>query len=274
MNNVIHTLIKALSAKRPISPRQWIVEGVAARGFVTSLIADRGVGKTQLLASLALAVATDRGSIVGMSVSERTRVWYWNQEAEIAEIHRRFSAVLIKHALDYRAFASAFFLNSGVRSSFNLAVCGKDLHKFIQEVRERNIGLVILDGFSESSDEEGQAFWEAARTIALHGNCAVIVPSPRGGGEAQVNAPSLVFTLTAMGDAEAKKAGIKNRRSWVRLDCVKSNLGPLNTTPRWFFHAPINVGPYDDPDFASCLMPRAAANLCVRRAIATLRAYL
>ena len=63
----------ANASRRQIPRRPWIVENHVMRSVVTALIAPPGMGKTQWIASFALAVATGRADILATPIKERAR---------------------------------------------------------------------------------------------------------------------------------------------------------------------------------------------------------
>ena len=75
----------------PIPPRGWLLGNIFCRGFVSSLIAEGGAGKTALRTAQALALTSGR-PITGEHVFQRCRVLIVSLEDDMDELRRRPAA--------------------------------------------------------------------------------------------------------------------------------------------------------------------------------------
>jgi hypothetical protein len=81
-----------------IPPRAWLYGKHYIRQFLTCTIAPGGLGKTSLVIGEALAMASQR-PLLGLTPTERARVWLWNGEDPADELQRRIVAAMIHHGL-------------------------------------------------------------------------------------------------------------------------------------------------------------------------------
>jgi RecA-family ATPase len=65
---------------------------------LTCTIAPGGLGKTSLVIGEALAMTSQR-PLLGLTPTERARVWLWNGEDPADELQRRIVAAMIHHGL-------------------------------------------------------------------------------------------------------------------------------------------------------------------------------
>ncbi len=270
---------------RNAPPRRWIVHGVAAREYLTELVAPSGAGKTQWLLQLALAVASDRGEIAGVTIKKPANVWLWNQEDNADELDRRSAAAEKFFNLDSANLPCKLFINSGVQHPLRVAdnhpVTGqlRRLEDNIAEVKRRiaadAIGVFIADplvGFHRASDENASALMgpvaEVFREIATEMECAVIMahhtrkpsgassegfagnPASARGSDAPMTVARIALTLYSMSqkDAKAFKVPEEDRSLFVRLDGAKANIArsAAGGAPDWFKFN--NVVLQDAPD--------------------------
>jgi len=271
--------IVAPSRKR-IPRRPWVVDGLAVRRLVTALIAPPGMGKTQWLASLATAVATSRGDVLGAEIIERTKVWYWNQEDDEDELARRFASVRIFHGLEDSAFEHEgrpmLFVNSGTHSPFMLAkrepsgalTRTPDVGRIVKKIRAHEIGLFIMDPVvefheGEENDNVQKKVWGLARSIAEEADCAVVVaahsrkpPAAASdgfagdldslrGASSQGGVVRVALTLYNMSAKDARDVGVPehDRRLYVKLNDAKQNLRLATDDPKWLKRESVNIDP-------------------------------
>lgn len=256
-----------------IPDREWIVKGLLVRENVSILVAPPSAGKTQLLATAAIAVASGKSEVLGLDVVERTRAWYWNQEDPLMELNRRIAAARLQAGLDWADVRDAenkemLFVNSGVESPLKLAIrlrngelgASDELAKIIQKIKDKDIGLFIIDPLvefhegEENDNKEMHTVLAMARKIAVATHCAVLVAAHsrkppqansdgfagnmdilRGGGS-QTGVARIVATLFSMSEKDAKLYGINtdDRGKYVRLDGAKINLGKRSNEPLWY----------------------------------------
>jgi hypothetical protein len=83
----------------PIPPRGWLLGNSLCRGFLSSVMAAGGTGKTALRIAQALALATGR-PLTGEYVFQRCRVLYVSLEDDRDELRRRVRAAMKHHKVD------------------------------------------------------------------------------------------------------------------------------------------------------------------------------
>lgn len=250
--------------------RHWLVEGVAARGFVTLISAPPGSGKTQLIAQLLLAVSHNTGAS-GFNVHEPTASWAFNAEDDIPELQRRIGAAMIHQSLDWDSRAHDWAISSGVDSPLSIAKWDAQNHKvrindpavaaLRANIIRHNIGLLILDPFAdihdapESDNDAIKRVMGVFTTLAKETNAAIIIAThtrklPNAssdghagnaesvrGASAMVAKARVVLTLMPMSPKEAKHYAVdpQNQGRYMRVDTAKNNLGPTErgAKPLW-----------------------------------------
>jgi hypothetical protein len=247
--------------EKPIPPREWLLGTTFCRGFISSLIADGGIGKSATRIAQALAMATGR-PLTGEHVFRRCRVLLVSLEDDRNELRRRVRAAILHHNVKNDDLKGWLFLATPGPKGWKLAVTERGAHKIgtlaryvTNTIEARNIDLVILDplvkahSVDENSNNAVDFVAGILATIACEHNCAVDAPhhiskgladpgnANRGrGASAFKDAARLVYTLTPMSDDEAKRFGITEdeRRSLIRMDSGKVNIAPPSVDARWF----------------------------------------
>jgi hypothetical protein len=243
-------------------PRQFVYKRHYIRKFISASIAPGGVGKSTVAIAEAVAMATGK-DLLGHSVSEPLKVWYWNGEDPFDELQRRFLAVIQHFNLtndDLNLLEQNLFFDSGRNLEIKIAFQEKNgvriaapmANRIKQWVEENEIDVMVVDPFVSShsvSENDNNAIDVVAKAwakIADMTNCAVdLVHHVRktNGQEATVEdargASALLAAVrsarvfNAMTDAEAAKAGVHNRRLYFREDNGKSNLAPA-ANAQWY----------------------------------------
>ena len=171
-----------------IPPRQWIIPGLLARTFVTGVVSPGGIGKTQLFASVCLAIRSGNEKLIGLPINERTGVWYWNQEDDTNELKRRLAATMQHFGITWEDLGDGLYVDSGVEKPLIIAkrdggriVQAKQVDEVITQIRDRNIGVFAFDPLvefheaEENDNVEMRAVMACARRIAVEGQCAVLM---------------------------------------------------------------------------------------------------
>jgi len=248
--------------------RKWIIQDFLVRCFAAALVSPGGMGKTQLIINLLLAIAANRPDISGMPVTEQTGVWYWNQEDDMDELNRRFAAAMQHHGVSFEDIDGRIHMDSGVERPLILVYRTADgrlkentpaVNQIIEQIRAQGIGLFVFDPLvefheaEENDNVEMRLVMATARRIAVEAECAVLAAAhtrkPSGassdgfagdadamrGAGAQVNVSRLVHTLFYMSVKDAKRYGVPadQRHLYVRLDTGKSNLSLIDGRPKW-----------------------------------------
>ncbi|MEO9166882.1 MAG: bifunctional DNA primase/polymerase [Aestuariivirga sp.] len=254
-----------------IQERQWIVPDLLARGFLSSLIAPSGAGKTQFLIQAMLAITADRPDILHVPKLARSKVWLWNQEDDMEELKRRTAAARDYFKVEWQAIKGNLYVNSGVDKPLLLTARNpkngrmqetQHVETMIEDMKAKGIGVLIIDPLvefheaNENDNVEIRIVAATLRRIAAEANAAVIVghhtkkpdnarsngfagnaDSGRGASSLQ-GVTRIMATLYAMSESDAKKLKIKAEDRWryVRLDGAKSNISasPSGARPEWF----------------------------------------
>lgn len=243
-----------------IPPRGWLLGNTFCRRFLSSLIADGGVGKTALRLAQLVSLAIGR-SLTDEHVFCRCRVLIVSFEDDRDELRRRVLAVLRHHHVHPEDLSGWLFL--AAPKGLRLAEMGLDgpqageLDAMLRgEIEARKIDVVSLDpfvkthGLEENSNNAVDYVCGLLAAIAIDLNCAVDLPhhtskgiaatagdANRGrGATAMKDAARLVFTLTPMTTDEAEAFGVHeaDRRFLVRLDSAKVNIAPPSREAKWF----------------------------------------
>jgi hypothetical protein len=264
-------------------PRDWLLGNTFCRGFLSSLIAEGGTGKTALRLAQCLALATGK-PLTGEKVFQRTRVAYISLEDDADELHRRMRAAVLHFGLDYEALGDWLWLATPsteweptqAPSAYTIAYTtrfgelkvGEFLTKLSAALRFYEFGLVVIDPFvklhslNENSNSEIDYVCRVLSTLAGQYHCAIDVPHHTaklvGDGGSRSNrtrgassfrdAARLLYTLAPMSSDEAAEMNIdeKDRLSLVRLDPGKLNITKAAGDATWFKLVGINIGNGND----------------------------
>lgn len=263
-----------------IPKRDHVLRDIAVRKNVTGLVAPSGAGKTQLLAQIAVAIATGRPDIVHSKDSKIATVWWWNQEDDLDELKRRIGATMEQFGISWSDVGNRLRVNSGTDKRLVLAALdetGKRLEitpnvdRLARKIKEEKIDVLILDplvGFhqaDENSSGQMDMVGDSIRKLAISLNIAIIFAhhtrkppgasadgfagnSDSGRGSTALNATTrATYTLYAMSSKEAKKLKIDeaDRSRYVRLDHARGNIAfaPEGSRPIWFKRTGQKLGP-------------------------------
>jgi hypothetical protein len=243
-----------------IPPRPWIYGHRLVRGFVSTLVAPGGVGKTALALGIGMAVATGR-PLLGEHVWVRGAVWVLNLEDAIDEVDRRIAAAMQQHGLTPSDLDGWLFTHSGRDREVVLIghdesgtrIVYPDLAALLDTAQGQNLALIIVDPFvrshrlDENSNVEIDQAVAAWSTVADRLGCAVLLlhHARKGPGvgdiEASRGAKALTdgarvgMVLVAMTEDEAKALGVEadDREALVRLVSAKANLAPRSQDTAW-----------------------------------------
>src|SRR5262249_22255960 len=92
-------------------PRGWLLGNVFARGFISSLFAEGGTGKTALRYAQYLSLAVGR-SLTGEHFFQRCRVLIVSLEDDANELRRRILAARLHHKVDLSEVRGWLFLDA------------------------------------------------------------------------------------------------------------------------------------------------------------------
>ncbi|MCP5390977.1 MAG: AAA family ATPase [Sphingomonadaceae bacterium] len=236
--------------------RQWLMGHWFLRGEVTTVIAPGGSGKSTILHTVALSLASGK-PLLGKSLPRGpVGVWVFNLEDGTDELQRQLAAACEYHSISPEMCGGRVFLDSGLCQPLRTAIENRDSFELLEPVFQHvaatiltnEIGVLIVDpfvsshGVHESSNEAIDAIAKRWKRLAQETGCAVVLvhhTRKLGGREATAedgrgavalrDAARVVLTLNPMSATEAENLGIANpqlRRSLVRIDVGKANRAP------------------------------------------------
>ena len=246
----------------PISPRGWLLGTTFCRGFVSSLIAAGGTGKTAVRIAQMLSLATGR-ALTDEFVFKRCRVLLVSLEDDKDELRRRVRAAMQHHNISHEQVKGWLILSAPGNSAGKLkelsvkgALVDGALAQAIEAaVAQHSIDVVCLDpfvkshGVNENANVEMDAVVATLTDLAMRLSIAVDIPhhvskgtaeagnADKGRGASSVkDGARLVYTLTTMSPLEAEHLGVPEaeRRLHIRMDPAKVNLCPPAEAATWF----------------------------------------
>lgn len=252
-----------------IPPREWVYGGHYIRRFITTTVAAGGTGKSALLLTEAVAMATGK-PLLRHPVREPVRVWYWCGEDPREEIDRRLHAICKHYGVTIEDLGGRLFIDSGRDTEIKIAVATGQgcsiatpvIDDMIAEIRARQIDVVILDpmvsthSVSENDNMAIDAVAKAWGRVAGVTNCAIELAHHirKTGGEASVDdargasalkdAARSVRVLNKMTRDEAASGGVKiDSRFFFRIDYGdKANMRPPCESSEWHQMVSVKLG--------------------------------
>lgn len=254
-----------------IKPRGWLLGNVFCRGFISSLIAEGGTGKTAVRYTQLVSLATGR-ELTGDHVFQRCRALIVSLEDGIDELRRRISAILLHYAIPRAELAGWLYLAAPSAALGRLMVVDPKTHRpeisglaaaLEATIMARKLDLVMLDPFVkthglEENDNSGMdAVMQLMADIATRHDIALDVPHHTSKGVAEPGNASrsrgasavrdgarLVYSLSAMTADEAAELGVpeRDRRRYVRIDPAKVNLVAAPDAATWFHMVSVPLG--------------------------------
>jgi hypothetical protein len=243
-------------------PRGWLLGNIFARKFMSSLLADGGVGKTALRYAQLLSLATER-SLTGDYVFQRCKVLIISLEDDADELRRRILAASLHYGIDRSELRGWLFLSAPGADAGKLMTLdkrGRAVRGFLADNLEaavcaHKIDIVSIDPFVKSHSVEENSnsaiddVVQVLTDLADRHNIAVDAPhhtskgmadpgnASRGrGASAMKDGARLVYTLAVMSPEEAKAFGVseEQRRLLIRMDSGKVNIAPPLRAAKWF----------------------------------------
>jgi AAA domain len=262
---------------RHVPPRRWLYKPSYIRQFLSLLLSTGGVGKSSLAIVEALAMVTGR-PLLGVKPSRELRVWYWNGEDPLDELHRRFAAAQKHHHLGASDIGDRLFINSGRDMPIVLATEGArgaitvdeyTIQRMIAAIRRKKIDVLILDPFvalhrvNENNNSAIEGVAKSLSRLAELADCAVMlvhhtrktrealtVDDGRG-ASALLAAARTARVLNSMDQKEADQAEIaeRERRDYFRSDVGKANLVRSPEAADWFKLVSVDLENDPEQDF-------------------------
>ncbi|MCG6556913.1 helicase RepA family protein [Ruegeria sp. 1NDH52C] len=247
-----------------IPPRRWVYGHSVIAGFVSVLAAPGGTGKSALILTEALAMATGKTLLGGDDPRRPRRVWMHNAEDPSDEQLRRLAAMQAHRGISDAEIGGRLFLTSGRDLSLCLARQGVDgpeivaehLDAVVNAMLDAKVDVLILDplgavhSLPENDNTAFNVLLGALREIAERTGAAIILVhhvskaagadmSAAGadavrGASAIKDGARIVRQLVRMSEKEARQFGIadEERHQYVRIENGKSNLAPA-AKARW-----------------------------------------
>jgi AAA domain len=251
-------------------PRGWLLGNILCRGFMSSLLADGGVGKTALRTAQLLSLATGR-SFTGDHVFQRCRVLMVSLEDDAQEIRRRVLAAMLHHRIELEEVKGWLFLATPGASVGKLMTLDQRGHlvrgALVQHLEHaiiaREIDIISLDPFvkthsvEENNNSAIDDVVQVLTDLSAKYKIAVDVPhhtskgpadpgnaSRARGASAMNNGGRLVYTLTTMNPEEAEAFAISedDRKSYIRMDSGKVNITRPLGAAKWFHLVSVPLG--------------------------------
>ncbi|WP_299911600.1 AAA family ATPase [uncultured Paracoccus sp.] len=239
-----------------IPPRQWLYDRHLIRGFVSLTVAPGGLGKSSLLTSELLAMATGR-PLLGAAPPEPLRVWWWNGEDPADELERRVAAACKHFDIGAGDYGDRLFVDSGRDLPISIAsigarglkVAGPLIESLTAAIRAEKIDVLVIDPFvsshtiPENESSAVNAVIEQWRNIANATGCAIElvhhvnkaaamntdaagIYGSRGAG-ALIDGIRSGRYLSRMTNDEATRLGLEAPEQYFRVESGKQNLTPL-----------------------------------------------
>jgi hypothetical protein len=253
-----------------IPPRPWLYGRTYARGIVSVLVAPGGVGKSTLMLTEAVAMASGR-ELLGVKIhgGRALRVAYLNGEDSADELERRAAAIFIGHDLDHETVADRLFILSGHDYPLKIIVPGDKGSHVVNSpdataletfIRDNRIDVFMADPAIDlhACDENSNGAMDAlvktlsrigavtgcAMALAHHarkpgassGETETRVEDARG-AKALIDGARVARVLNVMRKDEAEQVGVDDadRFRYFRADDGKANLAPRAGNAKWFF---------------------------------------
>ncbi|CAM5774427.1 hypothetical protein LMIY3S_04515 [Labrys miyagiensis] len=242
--------------------RAWIHGMDCARGYVTLLVAPGGRGKSTLLLTMAMAIASGRNLLNSHIFGTGLRALFISAEDGREEVARRVYAAMTRHGLSGAELDGLCLIGAeGCGTALLTSVKGQAiLNEPGWQWLEGAIGqahpdvvfldpLVTLMGGVSVNDNAaaGLLMGRLAKIAAAKSIAIVIAHHARKGAdpasaEAAMGAASLVnlariaLSIEVLGEDEARTIGIMPSDAWAyfRVVSTKANLSPANKEKRWF----------------------------------------
>lgn len=255
-----------------IPQRPWVYGRWMLRNTITAVVAPGGVGKSALMASTILALATGR-ELLGKTVWDGPqRVWYWNLEDDGDELSRQIHAAAKHHCIRPGECGDRLFVDSGLDGAA-LCMAIEDRNGFriqrpvveglVAELLAREMDVLIVDPFVSShqvSENDNGAIDAVAKEwarVAKRANCSIVLvhhtkklagqkvtSEMSRGAVALTSAARITLVLNRMDSEEATRFGIdsdKDRRQHFSVQDDKHNRAPPEDA-EWYHIAGVDLG--------------------------------
>jgi hypothetical protein len=247
-----------------ILPREWLVDGLCLKAYITGPVAPGGTGKSSLALALGISVASNT-DILQLGVRQQANVLVINNEDSTDELQRRIAGITTQFGIRTNSLEDTFFYISGYEKKYMLSQMSEGFQKetafagdLIKYILDKDIGLVIVDPLvstHDSPENENTAMDKVMsiyrRVAAKTGASITLIHHTRKqntkgssadnadiarGAYAFKDAVRVVATLTPMSKAEAQKLTFDDQKQsrHFRLDLAKQNFSPACVNETWF----------------------------------------
>ena len=247
-----------------IPPREWLVDHLCLKKYITSLVAPGGVGKSSLALALGISVASNN-DILNLGVRKQANVLIINNEDSDDELKRRIAGITTQFGINPISLKNTLFYESGYEKKYMLSEMSDGGQKetafaadLIEYMLDKDIGLLIVDPFvsTHNAPENDNTAMDQVMSIyrrvaAKTGASITLIHHTRKqdtkgssagnadiarGASAFKDAVRVIATLTPMTIKEAgdlKFDSAKQSRHF-RLDLAKQNFSPACVNAWWF----------------------------------------
>ena len=251
---------------KPPPPRDWIYPNIYIRQNVTLTTARGGTGKSTLIMTESVAMATGR-ALLGVDPLPGLRVAYWNGEDSPEELLRRLYAICKHYGIDQAAIKDRLFIDTGLTMPIKIAEVGENgaakialplVSELQYALKFLKMDCLSVDPFISShsiSENDVVGMDAVVKTwsgMAQRGNVSIglshhtrkamssgtsvgAIEDSRGASSV-IDAARVRRALNTMTESQAKGAGIddKKRHYYVSADLSRSNLSPPASALTWY----------------------------------------
>lgn len=254
-----------------IPPRRWVLGRWLLRNTVTAIVSPGGVGKSSLMATAMLSLATGN-ELLGKTVwNGAQRAWYWNLEDDGDELARQLHAAALHHGVTPESVGDRLWINSGpdgqqlctaLEENGKLSVLRPITEALIEQIKQWSIDVLVVDPFvsSHKVDENHNVYIDAITKewayIAKATGCAIglvhhtkKLGGMRAGAESArgasslVNAARSVLVLNRMTPEEGDHFKIPHGQEarYFNVQDDKHNRAPAEAA-EWFQLVSVELG--------------------------------
>lgn len=257
-----------------IPRREWLYGNHYIRRFPTGTVAPGGVGKTALIITEGIAMASGRNLLGVEPEGGPLTVWFYNLEDPREEIERRIAAAMQHHDVKPEEIAGRIYLDSGRDHPLTIArmerdgllICEPIIDAMTAELRARSIDSLIVDPFvschqlPENNNEGMDAVVKSWGRVANKANCAIelvhhtrklngteITAESARGGQAYHDGLRSLRIIARMTQDEAEQWGLDNPGFYFWMTKGKTNMAPPPKERRdWYRLASVPLANGDD----------------------------
>lgn len=243
----------------PIPPREWLLGNQFCRGFISSIVAAGGSGKSALRLVQFVSLATGR-PLCGQHVFKRCRILLISLEDDRDELQRRITAILKNYGISRSEVDGWLWCACPKRAKLAVLngknrVYGPLTQQIRDAIERRKPDIVSLDpfikthGLDENLSGDMDFVCDLLAEMAVEYGVAVdsphhvrkgaVTPGDADAGRGSTgirDAGRLVYTLVSMSEDEAKafSISVEDRLQYVRLDSAKINIAARSGRADWF----------------------------------------